>query len=79
MASFALGVSTLIIGIAYFARSFIQRNQSMMQTIASKSRPILGAVFVIVGVGIFFNVHHMIDAWAINNLPAWFVDLSVSL
>ena len=79
MLAFSLGVSTLIIGIAYSARAWLQRNQKLMRAIANRSKPILGAVFVIIGVGIFFNIHHAIDAWAINNLPTWLVDLSVSI
>ena len=79
MLSFALGVSTLIIGIAYVARSALQRNQALMQRIATRSRPILGLVFVLVGIGIYFRLHHAIEIWALQNLPPWLIDLSVSL
>ena len=79
MVSFALGVSTLIIGIGYGAQKLIRRHQGLMQTIATRSRPVLGAIFVVIGVGLYFNVHHMIDAWAIQTLPAWLVDFSVAL
>ncbi len=79
MLAFALGVSTLIIGIAFGARTALQRHQALLRHLASKSKPILGTVFVVVGLGIFFNVHHMIDAIALSILPAWLVDLSVAL
>lgn len=79
MAFFALGVSTIILGLGYGARSWFLRRQGMMQAIAEKSRPLLGAVFVLVGLGILFKIHHLIEAWAVQNLPAWLVDLSVSL
>ena len=39
----------------------------------------MGFVFVAVGVGILFRVHHMLEAWAIENLPKWLIDLSVSI
>ena len=32
-----------------------------------------------VGVGLLLRVHHMIEAWALQTLPPWLVDLSVSL
>lgn len=79
MAVFSLGVSTIILALGYGARSALQRRQAWMRAIATKSRPILGAVFVIVGVGLLLRVHHMLEFWAIQYLPAWLIDLSVSL
>lgn len=79
MAAFAVGVSTLILALGYGARGLIMRNQAMMRKIASVSRPLMGIVFVLVGLMILFKVHHMIEAWAVMNMPAWLNDLSVSL
>jgi cytochrome c biogenesis protein CcdA len=79
MVFFALGVSTLILGLGYGARSWVSQNQKLMQAIAEKSRPVLGAVFIIVGLGLSFNIHHKIESWAVQSLPAWLIDLSVSL
>lgn len=79
MATFALGVSTLILGLGYGARSALQRRQAMMQAIAAKARPLMGGVFVAVGLALLFRIHHIIDAWLIQTLPAWLVDLSVSI
>ncbi|WP_417247984.1 cytochrome c biogenesis CcdA family protein [Celeribacter sp.] len=79
MVGFAAGVSTLIIGLSYGARSALQKRQAMMRALAERSRPILGVVFLAVGLMILFRVHHMIEAWAVQNLPAWLIDLSVSL
>ncbi|RPE71074.1 cytochrome c biogenesis protein CcdA [Pacificibacter maritimus] len=79
MTAFALGVSTLILGLGYGARSWVSQNQKLMQAIAAKSRPILGAVFCVVGLGLLLKIHHVIEIWAIQNLPAWLIDLSVSL
>lgn len=79
MASFALGVSTIILALGYGARSVIQRRQAMMRALAEKSRPIMGIVFIAVGLAILFRLHHMVEAWAVQNLPAWLIDLSVSI
>lgn len=79
MTAFAVGVSTLILGLGYGARGLLMRNQGMMRRIASVSRPAMGVVFMAVGIGILFKVHHMFEAWAIQNLPPWLIDLSVSL
>lgn len=79
MVSFALGVSTIILALGYGARSVIQRRQAMMRALAEKSRPIMGIVFIAVGLGILFRLHHLIEAWAIEHLPTWLIDLSVSI
>ncbi len=79
MTAFAIGVSTLILGLGYGARGLLMRNQDLMRRIAGVSRPLMGVVFIAVGIGILFKVHHMFEAWAIQNLPPWLIDLSVSL
>jgi len=79
MAGFALGVATIILALGYGARAALARRRALMQRLAERSRPILGVVFVVVGTAILFRVHHMIEAWAIQTLPPWLIDLSVSI
>jgi len=79
MISFALGVSTIVLALGYGARSAIQSRQAAMRIIAAKARPVLGLVFVAVGLSLLFNLQHYAEAWAVQNLPAWIIDLSVAL
>ncbi|MDM7932198.1 cytochrome c biogenesis CcdA family protein [Tabrizicola sp.] len=79
MVAFALGVSTLIVVLAYGARAWLRRNMARMRAFSERSKPILGATFVLIGLGLWFRVNHVIDAWMIENLPTWLVDLSVSI
>jgi cytochrome c-type biogenesis protein len=79
MTAFALGVSTLIIGIGYTARSSLQRRQAALRVFAARAKPIMGGVFVVIGALLFFRVHHLIEAWLLQVLPTWLVDLSVSI
>lgn len=79
MGTFALGVSTLILLIAYGARNWLRRNMARMRGFAERSKPLLGAAFILIGLGLWLRVNHTIDAWMIDNLPAWLVDLSVSI
>jgi len=78
MIGFAAGVSTIILALGYGARAAIQKRQAAMRMMAAKARPIMGAVFVAVGVAILLKFHHMVEIWALDTLPAWFTDLSVS-
>jgi len=79
MAAFALGVATIILGLAYGTRSVIARNRAAMMALAEKSRPIMGWVLLAVGAGLLMNVHHVIEFWALEALPAWLIDFSVSI
>ena len=79
MTMFSLGVSTLIVALGYGARSAIMQRQAWLRAVAAKSRPVLGGAFVVVGLGILFRVSRVVEGWAVENLPAWLVDLSVAL
>lgn len=77
MVFFALGVSTIILALGYGARSVILKRQALLRSLASKARPIMGVIFVAVGLAILFNLHKMAEIWLINVLPYWLQDLSV--
>lgn len=79
MVFFALGVSSLVLGLAYGTRGAIGRYNKQLRSLAMRARPALGVTFVAVGLGLFFNLHHMIEAWAVGVLPAWLIDLSVAI
>ncbi|MFY0678938.1 MAG: cytochrome c biogenesis protein CcdA [Thalassovita sp.] len=77
MVSFALGVSTIILALGYGARGLLTRNKAVMRMIAERARPIMGIVFVAVGLAILFRLHHLIEGWAVTVMPIWLQDLSV--
>ncbi len=79
MVTFALGVSTIILALSYGAKSAIRNRQVLMRRIATVARPVMGAVFVAVGLAILFKFHHLAEIWALENMPPWLVDLSVSI
>lgn len=79
MTAFALGVSTLIILLAYGARAWLRANMGRMRAVAERAKPILGITFILIGVALWFRLHHAIDAWLIDVLPPWLIDLSVSI
>lgn len=79
MTAFALGVSTIVIALGYGARAAIMRRQALMRQLATSGRPILGGVFVVSGIAIFFRIHHFLEGALLGVLPAWLVDLSVRL
>ena len=79
MMAFALGVSTLIVGLGLGAREAIRARAQTLRGLAERSKPILGAMFIAVGLMILFQINHLIEAWALEVLPIWLQDLSVAL
>lgn len=79
MVAFAAGVSTLILALAYGAGAAIRRRQARMRRLAELSKPIMGSVFIVIGLIIWFGLFRRVETWLVQNLPAWLVDLSVSI
>jgi len=79
MVCFALGVSTLIIGLGLGAREAIRSRAHSLRGLAERSKPIIGAVFIAVGALLLFQVHHVIEGWLLDIMPIWLQDLSVSI
>lgn len=79
MIFFALGVSSIILALGYGARSALQKRQAAMRRFAASARPLLGAIFVAVGLMLFFKWHYVIESWLLDIMPIWLQDLSVAL
>lgn len=79
MVFFALGVSTLIIGLGLGAREAIRTRAQALRGLAERSKPILGVTFIVVGLMLYFQINHIIEAWALEVMPIWLQDLSVAL
>ncbi len=78
MLAFAAGVSSVILALAYGARATILRRRAAMMRLAQVSKPLMGAVLLAVGLALIFRLHHRVEAWALDTLPAWLIDLSVT-
>jgi cytochrome c biogenesis protein CcdA len=79
MIAFSIGVSTIILVLGYGTREAIRSRQHALRALAERSRPLMGGVFVLVGLAILFKLHHIIEAGLLQILPHWIIDLSVSL
>ena len=77
MASFALGISTIILALGYGAQSAIRARRDALGALATKARPAIGIIFVLTGIVLFFELQQHAELWLINHLPYWLQDLSV--
>lgn len=79
MLFFALGVSTIVLGLSWGAQNALRSRTQGLKVLAERSKPILGFVFLVVGLMIYFKIHHFIERWALQVLPTWLLDFSVIL
>jgi cytochrome c biogenesis protein CcdA len=77
MLAFALGISTIIVAMAYGAQSAIRARRDRMRAMAAKGRPAMGAIFVMTGLALYFELFKYAEIWLISVLPYWLQDLSV--
>lgn len=78
MLSFGLGISTVIVALGYGTQEAIKRRQHSMRGVAQRAKPIMGFIFLLVGIMIFFKFHHVIEGMLVSVLPDWFQDLSTN-
>jgi cytochrome c-type biogenesis protein len=79
MSSFSLGVASLILGLGYGTRNILRHHRTSVQMMSRVAKPALGAAFLLVGTALVFNLHHSLEIWALDALPEWLLDLSVSI
>ncbi|MDT8853629.1 cytochrome c biogenesis CcdA family protein [Paracoccaceae bacterium Fryx2] len=77
MVAFALGVSTVLLALAYGAQAGIARHRTTMMALAARSRPVMGGAFLLIGASVWFRLHVALEEWALDRLPHWFSDLSI--
>lgn len=77
MTAFAMGISTVILLLAYGARNAIKQRQETLRKLAAKAKPIMGITFILVGLMIFFKFHHVIEIALLDIMPDWLLELSV--
>lgn len=78
MVSFALGTSTIILLLAYGTRDVIKRRQGNFRKLAEHSKTIMAVMLICVGLAILLGLHKLVEMWAIEFIPTWVQDLSVS-
>ncbi|TMV57792.1 cytochrome c biogenesis protein CcdA, partial [Thioclava sp. BHET1] len=79
MLAFAFGTSTIVLAVGYGARGLIQRHRGRLIHLATLAKPLLGVVFLLVGLMLFFGINHILEAYIISWMPPWLQDVSVSI
>ena len=78
MLAFSLGISSVMLALAFGAREAIRSRQENLRRLSAIAKPVMGAVFLTVGLMIFFKLHYVLEAALLDAMPVWLQDLSVT-
>ncbi len=79
MAIFSLGAATIVLALSYGSRELIGQRRNALSSVCQYAKPIMGIALLLVGLAIWFHLDRLIEFWALDNLPLWLIELSVSL
>jgi len=79
MVMFGLGVSTVMLALAYGSREVLARRRDALKSIMPYAKPIMGASLLLVGLLLLFHLERVIEGWLLDLMPVWLQDLSVSV
>jgi cytochrome c-type biogenesis protein len=79
MLFFGIGVSTVMMALAYGSRSALNARRQRLAAWLPWAKPIMGGVLIAVGLAIFFHLERLMEGWVLELMPAWLVDLSVRI
>ena len=79
MLAFGAGISTVLGALAYGSRELLVSRRRRLEAWMPWAKPIMGAALLVVGLAVFFHVERVIEIWLLDLMPAWLLDLSVSI
>lgn len=77
MLFFSLGVSMVLLALAYGSRSALAARRERLAAWMPWAKPVMGAVLIAVGLAIVFHLERRIEGWLLGLMPTWLADLSV--
>ena len=79
MFAFGVGVSTVLIALAYGSRQAVSARRERLATWMPWAQPLMGVTLLVVGTAVLFHIDRMIEGWLLDQMPVWLQDLSVSV
>lgn len=79
MLAFGIGVSTVLLALAYGSREIISRRREALMAVMPWAKILMGVMLLVVGLMIWFRIDKQIETWLLDIMPIWLQDLSVSV
>lgn len=79
MGLFGLGAAAPLILLGTLSREAMQRVRGHLLSAGQFGKPLLGALFLLLGVLVASGADKSIEAWLLGRMPGWLTDLGTSL
>lgn len=76
MASFGLGIATILVILAFATRSFLTRWRGKLMQSGDRGKHVLGGLLLVVGLLILTGTDHLIEGLLVSMTPDWLTDLT---
>ena len=79
MLAFGIGVSTVLLGLAYGSREILIARRERLMAWMPWAKPIMGASLLLVGLAVFFHLDRIIESRVLDAMPDWLLAFSVAV
>ncbi len=76
MVAFGLGISTVLLVIAFAARGALARWRGRMMVAGGRGKAVLGVLLLLVGIFILTGFDRQVEAFALDHFPDWMTEWS---
>jgi cytochrome c biogenesis protein CcdA len=76
MLSFGIGAVVPVLAVAYGSRRLLVGRQASLARVAALGRPLMGVLLLLVGMLALTGTDKTIEAWLVDHMPEWLIDLS---
>lgn len=76
MVAFGLGISTVLLVIAFAARGALAKWRGRMMVAGGRGKAVLGILLLLVGIFILTGFDRKVEAFALDHLPDWMIEWS---
>lgn len=79
MLSFGIGAIVPVLGLAYGSRRLLAAREASLARVAAIGKPLMGVLLMLVGLLTLSGADKAIEAWLVERMPDWLVDLVTRL
>jgi cytochrome c-type biogenesis protein len=79
MLAFGTGAAIPIVVVAYGSRHAFLRRSDALSSAAAWGKPLLGSVLIAIGILTWTGADKTIEAWMVDRMPPWLLDLTTRL
>lgn len=79
MLVFGLGATVILLALAYGSRAAIMKRRNSLLAATGWVKPAAGALFVIIGFAVFIGLDKTVEAFLVNHMPEWLIEITTSI